>query len=41
MKHVKNPFQILFHEIKLFPPKIFSLETTIVGESQETLGSWI
>ena len=26
--------------IELFHPKIFSLETTIVGEGQEQLGSW-
>ena len=38
---MNNPFQILCHEIKHFPSKIFSLETTVVGEAQEQIEAWI
>ena len=38
---MKNPFQIPSTPNKPFPPRIFSLETSIVGEAQEQLRSWI
>ena len=38
---MNTPFPIPSHEIEPFPPKIFSLETSIVGKDQEQLGEWI